>query len=101
MILALLETLPTDIYSLFNPNETHEVNEEYLNEFTEGLKAIIRTRFTKADTDRGPLRFSALGRPDRQIWYDAHPNGTKEEMSGQTYYKFLFGDVIEQLLLYL
>lgn len=62
---------------------------------------MLQTRLGKQDTTRGPLRFSALGKPDRQIWYDAHPDGTKEEFSGKVYYKFLFGDVIEQLLLFL
>ncbi len=96
-----LETLPQDIYSLFNPNEEHVCNEDNLEEFANNLKEIIRVRLGKQDEERGPLRFSALGKPDRQMWYDTHPDGTKEEMSGKTYYKFLYGAIIEELLLLL
>lgn len=96
-----LDTLVPDIYSLFDPKEDHTINEDNLDVFCNDLKDTLRTRLSKQDKDRGPLRFSALGKPDRQIWYDAHPDGTKEEFSGKVLYKFLFGDVIEQLLLFL
>lgn len=96
-----METLPNDIYSLFDPDSTHVPNEENLEEFASNLKDLLRVRLSERDTSRGPLRFSALGKPDRQIWFDAHPNGTEEKMSGKTYFKFLYGDIIEQVLLFL
>lgn len=97
-----LETLPNDIYSLFDPDNDHLCNEDNLNAFAENLKDILRSRLRAYKTPESPLRFSALGRPDRQIWYDAHPEeGTKEPLVPKTYMKFLYGDVIEQLLLFL
>lgn len=49
-----------------------------------------------------PLRFSSLGRPDRQLWFMAHPEeGSQEKVTAKTYFKFLYGDVIEALLLFL
>lgn len=100
--LPKLEDLPNDIYRLFNPDEHHECNEENLNEFGENIKQLLRQRLAQRP-DAGPsLRFSALGRPDRQIWFDAHPEpGTKERLIPKTYLKFLYGDLIEQLLLFL
>lgn len=97
-----LETLPDDIYALFNPDNTHECNEEYLEDLCSNLKELLRARLRRQETARTPLRFSSLGKPDRQLWYEAHPiEGGKEPMTPKTYFKFLYGDVIEQLVLYL
>ena len=97
-----LEDLPNDIFSLFNPDEDHICNEENLDTFAEGLKAILRQRLKKYEPPTSPLRFSSLGKPDRQLWYDAHPEEeTTEKLVPKTYMKFLYGDVIEALLLFL
>jgi len=100
--MADLSTLPADIYKLFNPEEHHELDEDNLNTFAENLKDILRLRFAEYQAPASPLRFSALGKKDRQVWYEAHPvEGGKEEMPAKTYFKFLYGDVLEQLLLFL
>jgi hypothetical protein len=94
-----LNTLVEDIYGLFNPDESHTVNEENLRQFTESLAETIRIRFQERISGF-TLRFSNLGKQDRQIWYDAH-GFQKEELSSKTYFKFLYGDIIEALLLFL
>jgi len=96
-----LATLVEDIFHLFDPNEMHEPNEDNLNEFAENIKAIMRTRLASREDVRNPLRFSSLGKPDRQLWYDAHPDGDEEDFTAKTFFKFLYGDVIEQLVLFL
>ncbi len=98
-----LTTLVDDIYDLFDPNEKHEASEELLDEFCENLKNILRVRLSgRAESEPRPIRFSALGKKDRQVWMAAHPDPENEEqMRPQTYMKFLYGDVIEQLYLYL
>lgn len=97
-----LNDLPQDIYSLFNPDEDHECNEDNLTEFADNLKDILRARLRKAEPRTSPLRFSALGRPNRQIWYDAHPEeGGKEALRPNVFVKFLYGDILEQMLLFL
>lgn len=95
-----IDTVIEDVYSLFDPNHGHEPNEENLTAFAENLKDILRTRLAKREPLNNPLRFSSLGRPDRQLWYMAQ--GTpQEDISAKTYFKFLYGDVIEQLLIFL
>jgi hypothetical protein len=97
-----LNSLPSDIQNLFNPDEHFVPNEEHLDEFAENLKKLLRHRLALQEAKSGALRFSSLGKPDRQLWYDAHPEpGTKEPITPKTYLKFLYGDVIEQLFLYL
>lgn len=97
-----LEDVPNDVYKLFDPDVDHICSEDNLEHFAESLKDLVRSRLRKAPERSNPLRFSALGKPNRQIWYDAHPEeGTKEPMPPKTYLKFMYGDVIEQLLLLL
>ena len=96
-----LNTLVEDIYALFDPNKGHEPCEENLEEVAQSIKEILRVRLAQREDVRSPLRFSALGRKDRQVWYDAHPDGKEEELSPKTYFKFLYGDIIEQLILFL
>lgn len=98
-----LKDLPQDVYNLFDPNTDHEANEELLDEMCENLKQILRLRL-KASSRRegGAIRFSALGKPDRQVWFDSRPESEVDEpLLPKTYLKFLYGDVIEQLYLYL
>ena len=97
-----LADLPEDIYGLFDPSVDHEPSEENLDAFCNNLKDLLRTRLKKYTPPTSPLRFSALGRPNRQIWFDAHPvDGGKEALVPKTYIKFLYGDIIEQMLLFL
>jgi len=99
---AELKTLPKDIYGLFDPDKDHVPSEENLEEFTTNLKELLRHRLAKYEPPVSPLRFSALGKPNRQVWYDAHPiEGGKEKLVPKTYIKFLYGDIIEQLILFL
>lgn len=95
-----LNTLVADIYSLFDPKVGHEPNEENLEAFCQNLKELLKVRLSQRDGLGDTIRFSSLGKKDRQLWYDA--NGfEKEELTAKTYFKFLYGDVIEQLVLFL
>ena len=96
-----LDTLVDDIYGLFNEEEHHEPNEDNLQELGRNIVELVRRRLARDDNERTPLRFSNLGKPDRQIWYDAKGSEDSERLSPQTYHKFLYGDVIEQLQLFL
>lgn len=98
--IAQIETLVDDILNLFDPKKEHVPNEENLEYFAESVKEVLRTRFLKRTTDGPVLRFSALGKQDRQIWYAAHGE-EQEELRPQTYVKFLYGDIIEAFVLFL
>lgn len=94
-----IDTLVDDIFSLFDPKQSHVVDEDNLNTFVENMRELVRNRFMERENG-DVLRFSSLGRPDRQIWYMSRDTN-REELSAKTYFKFLYGDVIEQLLLFL
>lgn len=102
MSMKELETLPDDIYALFDPEIAHVPSEENLDAFCSSLKDLFRQRLGVYTPPASPIRFSALGKPNRQMWYEAHPvEGGKEAMIPKTYLKFMYGDIIEQMLLFL
>lgn len=94
-----LNTLPQDVYKLFDPEVDHEVCEENVEWAGEQFKELLRTRLRERQ-DNNPFRLSGIGKPDRQFWYQAR-NYQAEKMSPKTYFKFLYGDVIELLILFL
>lgn len=96
-----LDTLVKDIYDLFDEDNHVEIKPEHLEDFTRNVSEILQQRLAKAKPRDGVLRFSNLGRKDRQLWYEANRPDLKEKFPGKTLLKFLYGDVIEQLLLLL
>jgi hypothetical protein len=97
-----IDTLVEDIYDLFrlgaNPTDDQVV------EFASSLAATVRDRLQSSGTPREPtLRMSNLGKPDRQLWYEFHPDADdpKEELEPHTLLKFLIGDLYEEVLLFL
>lgn len=96
-----LHNLPQDIYDLFDSSKTHEPNEDNIEWAAEQFKNLLRTKLKEREPLTNPLRFSSMGRPDRQIWYMAQDEAEPEPMQAKTYFKFLYGDVIELLILFL
>lgn len=96
-------TIPEDIYHLLEDGNDHEVSEENVEWAGEVFKDLLRTRLRKREVKKGEgvLRFSSLGKKDRQLWYQAHMPEVAEKMPGKQNFKFLYGDVIEVLMLFL
>ena len=91
-----LDTVVEDVYGLLDGG--WQVSEENLNKFLTNLASTIKDRSKRYD--KKTLRMSMLGKKDRQIWYDL--NGFEgEKLTPNTVLKFLYGDIIELLLLYL
>lgn len=96
-------SIPEDIYKLLDEATDHVVSEDNVEWAGEVFKNLLRVRLSKREQKTGEdvLRFSSLGKPDRQLWYDANDSEGAETLPGKTQFKFLFGDVIEVLLLFL
>lgn len=96
-----LQTLPEDIFKLFDPELDHTIDEDNLSSFLDNLGNTLRRRLAKQPERTGALRMSNIGKKDRQIWYAAHPDGSEEQLRPETYFKFLYGDIIEEIILFL
>jgi hypothetical protein len=96
-------TLPEDIFRLLSDAEGHEVSEENVEWAGKVFMDLLRSRLKKREEKKGEevLRFSSLGKKDRQIWYDANMPEASEQLPGKMHFKFLYGDVLELLMLFL
>jgi hypothetical protein len=98
-----IHTLVDDIYRLMETKEAEESVdvEAEIELFGENMKALMRTEFGRKRTaDRRTLRLSNIGRDDRVLWNVV--NGTeKEEIKPATYIKFMYGHLIEEMLLFM
>jgi hypothetical protein len=96
-------SLPEDIYGVLDERNDHEVSEENVQWAGEVFKEVLRSRFKKREERRGEraIYFSSLGKQDRQMWYAANKPETAEKLLPKTLFKFLYGDALEVLLLFL
>jgi hypothetical protein len=97
-----IETLVEDIYNLFSldPIDMDEDKvDEHIDTFGEMLKVHIKDFLYEKPKDRGNLRLSGIGKPDRQIWYDVNKPLEDNQLKPSTRIKFLYGYILEELLL--
>lgn len=92
-----INTLIKDVYDVCgneNPFE-HDAAARYSSQ----MGAALLERLTRAE--EGPrLRLSQMGEQcPRSLWASIHSPGLREKLTGQTRFKFLYGDVIELLAL--
>ena len=95
--------LVPDIYQLM---ETKEVAEGVdfdacVEKFGENVKELMRNEFGGKKRDGRKLRMSNIGRDDRYLWNVYNDVEKADEIQGHTYVKFLYGHLIEEMLLFL
>ena len=95
-----IDTLVPDIYALFGEDKI-EVKPEHLEKFTTELSALVVRRLKEDRNEQRRLRLSNIGKPDRQLWYDLNWNGEVEQLSPENLIKFMYGDILEHLVLLL
>lgn len=95
-----LSSLATDIYRILS--EGCEVTDAEATEFGTEIATLIKDRLQER---LGPprqftLRMSNIGKGARQLWYEKR-HGSEETLPPHTVLKFIYGDIIESLLLFL
>ena len=94
-----LETLVPDIHALFM--EPHEFAPGNVEAFGKELAQHISNRVSE-EKSGGTLRMSALGtKCDRKLWYTVNTPEAAEPLPPEVRFKFLFGDILESLVLFL
>lgn len=98
-----IDTLVDDIYNVIQTKEVPDnVDlEQCIEDFGENVKKLMHNLFSeKRKADNRTLRMSNIGRDDRYLWHVS--KGTpKEELLPHTHVKFLYGHLIEEMLLFL
>jgi len=100
-----IDTLVEDIYNLFDPLVNNTIDEKeldkHLAEFTKNVTNNIKTVLNEQPRKQRRLSLSAIGKPTRQLWYDKHSSSEARPISSATRIKFLYGHILEDLLILL
>lgn len=92
--------LVQDIYRVLS--EGCEVTDAEATEFGLEIAALIKARLEErlSPGREFTLRMSNIGKGARQLWYESR-HGSEEQLPPSTIFKFIYGDIIESLLLFL
>lgn len=100
-----LDTLIPDIYDKLEglSNGTGlEINEQELDLTLSRIKDSILSWSQPSERNNSfTLRMSNIGRPSRQLWYEAHDDNNSSAPSAPTQIKFLYGHILEEIVLML
>lgn len=100
-----IETLISDIHDLLggkNPLEAFKENNDITSRFGERMRTLVENRVLWPGERQPRLSPSNIGRPCvRQTWLEINNPEMMEKLSPITKLKFLYGDIIEELLLFL
>ena len=104
--MAKIETLITDIYKMLEDGvDTSSMkNRDSMEKFSKSIWSAMARQLKEGTRQReagGGLRMSQIGKPDRQLWYSYRGETEPRPIDGQTKLKFMFGDILEALLVLL
>lgn len=92
-----IDTLVSDIQELFQGHGFSDA----LDKFSVDLGETFKQRFKEyGESRKATLRLSNYGKPLRQLYYELHDT-PREALPVSAKFKFLFGDILESLLLVL
>lgn len=95
-----IKSLVADIYSLFNPKTKVIPEEEHLDAFCSNVRSKLVEKLSGEWS--GGLRMSSIGQPcARKLWYEVNTPDRAEPSHPSLYIKFLYGDILEQLVIFL
>jgi hypothetical protein len=94
-----LDTLVEDIYEVVSGE--HTFNQENVDTFGKRLAEQIKSKLSREHTTP-KLWMSNFGQPcERKLWYSIRKPELAEPLKPEVFMKFLFGDILEELLLFL
>lgn len=94
-----IHDLPKDIYALL---ESGKITQERAEEFGRRVAQLLVSKLGGANDQDPELRMSNFGNPcERQLWYKINCPEDGEPINGQLRFKFMYGDLIEELVLFL
>jgi len=99
-----LDTVVEDIYkevSKISDGKTLKVTEKQLDEFAAGMKSAMKHWLTPREVKKPYLRMSNIGKPERQLWYDMKLDPKENIIDASTQIKFLYGHLLEEVVLFL
>ena len=97
-----IHTLSEDIYYVLDHTQEHEAGDSTPAALRIGGELLKSTEKRSEPRQLGKLWASDLGKKcDRQHWYNFNEPEYGEKLSGHTKFKFLYGNVLEEAVLWL
>lgn len=96
-----IDTLVSDIENTLVNGISKDIDPVVIEKFGQQLGQTIATRLVREPREP-TLRMSSIGKPcERQLWYEINESDKGEPLRAETFMKFLYGDILEELLLFL
>ena len=99
-----IDTLVEDIYNkigVLADGEHIDLDEDTIEQFGESMKEILYNWSHPEPRGKSTLRMSNIGKKERQLWFDMKSEGTPERMPPSLFIKFLYGHLLEEIVLFL
>ena len=99
-----LDTLVEDIYNkigVLADGEHIDLDPKTIDQFGESMKEILYKWSHPEPRGDATLRMSNIGRKSRQLWFDMKSEGTPERMPPSLFIKFLYGHLLEEIVIFL
>jgi len=100
-----LDTLVQDIYNkigVLGKGEHIDLDKDTIEQFGESMKEILYNWSHPEPRGNEKLRMSNIGRKSRQLWFDIRAEDTQSEnIPAHIFIKFLYGHLLEEIVLFL
>ena len=99
-----IDTLVEDIYNkigVLADGEHIDLDEDTIDKFGESMKEVLYNWSHPEPRGKSTLRMSNIGKKERQLWFDMKTEGTPERMPPSLFIKFLYGHLLEEIVLFL
>jgi len=100
-----IDTLVQDIYNkigVLGKGEHIDLDKDTIEQFGESMKEILYNWSHPEPRGDAKLRMSNIGRQPRQLWFDMRAdNSQTEDIAPHVFIKFLYGHLLEEIVLFL
>lgn len=99
-----IETLVEDVYGILRDGvDSSDLSDDALTTLGVSIASHVRSALSKEERQRkATLRMSNIGQPcNRKLYYEVNSPEDKEELPPNARLKFLFGHILEDILLFL
>tara|TARA_R110000851_G_scaffold67273_2_gene152068 strand:+ start:363 stop:1238 length:876 start_codon:yes stop_codon:yes gene_type:complete len=98
-----LDTLVQDIYASIQPltqNVQLDIKDSDFDKFGVAMADALKHWATPQPRGSSSLRMSNIGKPSRQLWFDLNAEQNPQQLDPSTMIKFLYGHLLEELVLF-
>ena len=99
-----IDTVVSDVYHVLDDGKSHVDQAQTdiaLNNFMVNVETLVRENILEREEKGATLRMSAIGKGARQLWYQSQDTEEDFKLQPHTRLLFMYGHLIEELLLML